>query len=320
MSDESPQSPDADTSPAAIIDNTASAEESLTGFGRHRTSLLEGFSPELIESAHVLARVAAKEHGGNTDLHFVNALGSITKSRSAPSAANVLGNGAAFRSAMRETPPVLPTIIGDVNVANFLTSCVAVVLKNGAGHTFVGSGVLIAPDRVLTASHVGEGHPPTAFAVSAATDVNVNPSGVALTNVIDAAFVPGSADLAVLLLQNDLNVEPAILANSSTSITSPVMIAGYGLSNNQEAGVRHSGSAAALSPENGFVFIRKLVSNGGVSTSNPAPGDSGGPAYKLPLSNPPVVIGIHETMPGGVAGFGGFYELVAPLREAILNL
>ncbi|MCX6403884.1 MAG: trypsin-like serine protease [Actinobacteria bacterium] len=309
MQEESPQSPDKD------INYAASGQNQLVGFGRHRLSLSDVSSSELIQVADIFAHAAVKQYGGDHKIYVANALRSVTLSRRS---VNVSDNSLSLRSSVWQLPSARTSIIGDVNSPNFLNNCIAIVLKTSVGNTFVGSGVLIAPNRVLTASHVGVGHPPTAFAVSTAPDVN-SPD-VTLTAVLDATFVTGSTDLAVLLLQDDLNIEPAILADAFTSITNPLMIAGYGLSNNQQTGIRHSGTAVPLPSDGNFVFIRKLISNGGVSTSNPAPGDSGSPAYNLPLSSPPIVIGIHQTMPGGVPGFGGFYELVAPIRDVILNL
>jgi uncharacterized protein (TIGR03382 family) len=221
----------------------------------------------------------------------------------------------ASRAGADNAPPP-PIVGGSAAAPGEWPDAVAVIGTNGSC-----TGVVIAPDAVLTAGHCAEIAPQRIIAGT--TDDSSGGTAVAVTATMAYPSFGDSYDVAVLQLATPVpGVTPRTLASACTfdafSAGAQVEVVGFGLTDDAATGTNSlqreailpvtdptcagsSGCRPAIAPGGEFV-----AGGDGVDSCN---GDSGGPAY---LSTPrgEVAVGIVSRGVGGEStpcGGGGIY-------------
>lgn len=155
------------------------------------------------------------------------------------------------------------------------------------------SGVIIAPDLILTAAHC---IPPNPRSLTVIFDTNLNTaSQLNMRSVIAAKVTPywnptipkdkNKGDLALIRIQGDLpnGYRPAPLLTSSTYLgnLSLTLIAGFGLSSYNRQGATSGVLRETFTPVTQINYSQTEVLLSQIDGRGTCAGDSGGPAFIL---------------------------------------
>jgi hypothetical protein len=190
------------------------------------------------------------------------------------------------------------------------------------------TGVLIAPDVVLTAGHCGQG---VESVVLGTTDYTDGGETIAVSRVVRHDAYASTVDLAVLVLATPASVAPRpLVTTDAVEDGAPVVIAGYGATNSggTEYGTALMAASTAIvdadcSDGNGCWLAMPrgtelVAGGGGIDTCS---GDSGGPLYLL-TDGGPKLLGITARATADAeqpCGNGGIYvrvDTATPWLEA----
>lgn len=184
------------------------------------------------------------------------------------------------------------------------------------------TGSLIAPRAVLTAKHcifdetsndVWQSLPPSAFTVA----VGQNVTGVMQQQVgVTALYTTpgdytqsdalGGKDIAVLVLNAELATSPRPLSTLGPLVGDPLRIIGFGFTQTDQLGLKHSGATSVSD-----------VGNGVFESAGPAwtcSGDSGGPALHVTRGE---ILGVSSYGPSGCNVPESYYTRVDVHQELI---
>lgn len=179
------------------------------------------------------------------------------------------------------------------------------------------TGAVIAPRVVLTAKHcvfddVGADAwapvDPSALTVAVGRDVTAEDgidaeAGVTALDTTDGPYTRDDAlsgnDVAILHLDSDLDVAPLPISRVAPSVGAAIRIAGFGLTESDELGVKHSATASISSVGDGV-----LESEGSAWTCT---GDSGGPALDVASG---AIVAVTSIGPRGCTTSTSFYTRV----------
>jgi len=173
----------------------------------------------------------------------------------------------------------------------------------GADESDIGSGVLIGPDRVLTAAHV----------VQVADRIVVDVGGESLAASVVAS--EPAADVALLRLERTpMKATIAVLGDSSAvQVGDQIIVVGAPLGMSHTLSVGHiSGRRAAHNMFGGFAGAEMFQTDASIN-----PGNSGGPMFDMSGN----VIGVVSHIIFGEAGAGGLGFVVTSnlAKELVLS-
>jgi secreted trypsin-like serine protease len=209
-------------------------------------------------------------------------------------------------------------ILGGVRTAEF-PDCVAI----GNSDRWCCSGTLVARNVVVTAAHcVRGGCAGRVFVGSDVTDLHSGRAVAVKNGVAHPTYdeVSGHNDIAALILDEDLSIEPRRIAPASAIVAAvSVRLAGYGTIDPRATrgyGVRRVVDVPRASddPKYGVDPGREFVAGAPLLDRDSCAGDSGGPAYVTQAGNWTLAgatsRGVPSADPERVCGDGGIYTTI----------
>ena len=211
-------------------------------------------------------------------------------------------------------------IVGGSEDPSPLAASTAMVLSSRGG---LCSGIVVAPDAILTAAHCLAGADARVHWQEAGRPVLIEPASVALHPGYDPKGIAArrrSTDLALVGLSAPLpaRFRPATLSTASVPADTPILVGGYGVAREGDARSTGTFRTAALRSIEPFGPSRILLWMGDPEARgrSPCTGDSGGPAA---TADGAIVAVVTWTTGAGRGACGGRSQavLVGPERSWI---